>query len=133
VTAPEVVAHPQVHLVPDHDAFHIEEIANQRAQGEHGEAVEHDVDVAVLTEHALTLTEKHRVRLRIVRELLKPARIVGLAIVTDDPSVPEFHVPVHARVRRVGDDQVNRCGGERPKEIDAVLRADVEAAERGNG
>ena len=115
VTAPEVVAHPQVHLVPDHDALHVEEVAHQRAQREHREAVEHDVDVAVLAKHALTLTEKHRVQLRVVRELVKPARVVGLAVVTDDATVPETHMPVHARVRRVGDDQIHRRGRAAPE------------------
>ena len=129
VAPAEVVAHPDLHLVPHHNAFDVEELTNQRTEREHREAVKHDVDVPVLTKHAAALGEEDPVGLRVVGELLEPPCIVRLAVMADDPSVPEPHVLVHPGVRGVGDDDVHRCVWQRTEKLDAVLRANVVAAE----
>src|SRR6202042_2599810 len=99
-----------------------------RTEREHREAVEHDVHVAVLAKHTRALRKKLAVRLRVVGKFAEPPLVVRLAISADDASMSETHVLVHAGVRGVGDDDVDRRVRLVAEKRDAVLRANLEAS-----
>src|ERR1700736_245621 len=126
MAAAEVVAHAEVHLVPYDHALHVEELAHKGTQREQREAVEHDVDVPIVAQDAAAFREEPAIRARVIRELGEPPRVVGTAVVADDASMSESHVLVHAGVRRIRDDDVDRVVGETFEETDAVGGLDVE-------
>jgi hypothetical protein len=67
VPSAEIVAHPQVHFIPNKKVFHIEEFAYYVAQREKRKAVEHDVNVPVVPQNTAALPEKHSVCVWIIK------------------------------------------------------------------
>ncbi len=112
VPSPEVVPHAEIHLVPHDQVLHGEVLAHERRQRQQRVAVEHEVGVAVGAQHAVAFGQKPPESLGIVVELLKPlaaaVRSPAAPVVTDDPPAPELEMAIHARVRRVRGDDVDR-------------------------
>jgi hypothetical protein len=101
-----------------------EVLAHERRQREQRVAVEHQIHVAVVAQHAVAFGQELPEGLGVVVELLEPlAAAVGPAaatIVADDAPAPELQMPIHARVGGVGRDQIDRIGRQLTKKRKAV-------------
>src|SRR5258708_40223484 len=75
----------------------------------------------------MALIEKDGIGLGVVMKLGEPfgPGPAGFPVLTDNSAMAELQVLVHPRVRRVGDDEVDRRRRDGPEELKAVVYSDL--------